>query len=243
MIPKIIHYCWFGQGKKPELALKCIESWKKYLADYELVEWNESNFNISQNQYVQQAYENKKYAFVTDYVRLYVMYHYGGIYMDTDVEVIGNLDEFLHHQAFSGFESKGIIPTGIMASEKEYSLFKEFMDYYEDKPFIKEDGSLDMKPNTVIMTDIISKYGFVPDGTYQIVKGFAIYPEDVFCPLEMGTGILKVTDRTKTIHYFSASWYSQNMKIKSKIAKYIRRIIGVRNAERIVNLFHIKTNT
>ena len=107
MIPKIIHYCWFGGGDKPELAVKCIESWKKYLSDYEIKEWNEENFDITQNQYVREAYENRKFAFVTDYVRLYAIYTEGGVYMDTDVEVIGSYDLFLHHHAFSGFETDG----------------------------------------------------------------------------------------------------------------------------------------
>ena len=106
MIPKIIHYCWFGGKPKPELAEKCIESWKKFCPDYEIVEWNEGNFNINSNLYVKQAYEAKKYAFVTDYVRLYALYTQGGIYMDTDVMVLKPLDEYLNHEAFSGFESK-----------------------------------------------------------------------------------------------------------------------------------------
>ena len=104
-IPKVIHYCWFGRGKLPKLAKKCIKSWKKYLPDYKIIEWNEDNFDINSNQYVREAYEAKKYAFVSDYVRLYALYNYGGIYMDTDVEVIKSLDEFLIHEAFSGFES------------------------------------------------------------------------------------------------------------------------------------------
>lgn len=243
MISKTIHYCWFGGNKKPKLSLKCIESWRRNCPGYEIIEWNEKNFDINKNRYVKDAYKNKKYAFVSDYVRLYALCHQGGIYMDTDVEVLGSLDEFLHHQAFSGFESKGIIPTGIMACEKGYGLFKEFMDHYEDRPFVKEDRTLDMTPNTVIMTNIIKKYGFVPDGSYQIINGFALYPEDVFCPLEMGTGILKLTERSKTIHYFSASWYSKNMKVKSKLSKLIRKTIGLNNTEKLIQLFHIKTNT
>ena len=118
MIPKIIHYCWFGRGEKPSQAQMCIESWKKILPEYQLKEWNEDNFDINQNRYVREAYENRKFAFVTDYVRLYALYNEGGVYMDTDVEVLGSYDSFLHHHAFSGFETDGNVPTGMMAAEK-----------------------------------------------------------------------------------------------------------------------------
>ena len=123
MIPKKIHYCWFGRGEKPELAKKCIKSWKIYCPNYEIIEWNEENFDINSNQYLKEAYENKKYAFVTDYVRLFVLYTQGGIYMDTDVEVIKPLDEYLHHEAVSGFENTTQIPTGLMACREGFPLF------------------------------------------------------------------------------------------------------------------------
>ena len=156
MIPKIIHYCWFGGNPLPKSAEKCIKSWKKYCPDYEIIEWNESNFDINSNQYVREAYENKKYAFVTDYVRLYAMYNYGGIYMDTDVEVLKPLDCFLDNHAFSGFESSGYIPTGLMASEKEFPLFRELLKYYGNRAFVNPDGSFDTTTNTLVMVIIIA---------------------------------------------------------------------------------------
>ncbi len=125
MIPKIIHYCWFGRGKLPELAFKCMDTWKKYLPDYQLRLWNEDTFDITSHPYVFEAYQSKKYAFVTDYVRLYALYHFGGIYMDTDVEVIRNLDELLDLPGFSGFESEKDVPTGIMACESHNSWAEE----------------------------------------------------------------------------------------------------------------------
>lgn len=136
MIPKVIHYCWFGRGKMPELANKCIESWKKYCPEYEIIEWNEDNFDVNCCPYVKEAYESRRFAFVTDYVRLYAMYTQGGIYMDTDVEVVRNLDEFLGHQGFSGFESETQIPTGIMAGEKGFPLFKDLLAYYDGRHFL-----------------------------------------------------------------------------------------------------------
>ena len=136
MIPKVIHYCWFGRGKMPELALKCIESWKKYCPDYEIKEWNEDNFDLDMYPYAREAYDNRKFAFVTDVVRLYALYHEGGVYMDTDVEVLKPLDKFLVHHAFSGFEDDWDVPTGIIASEKGGRWAKENLDYYKEKHFV-----------------------------------------------------------------------------------------------------------
>jgi len=226
MIPKKIHYCWFGRGEKPKLAIKCIDSWKKYCPDYEIIEWNEDNFDISCNSYVKEAYESRKFAFVTDYVRLFAMYNYGGIYMDTDVEVLKSLDEFLDNVAFSGFESSQLIPTGIMASEKGFSLYNEFLRYYTDKHFIQEDGTLDNTTNVIIMTDILKKYGLVCDGKFQIVEGWTLYPSDYFCPLNNATGELKKTKNTATIHWFAKSWVSPHSRRISKITKLFHRIFG-----------------
>lgn len=226
MIPKIIHYCWFGGNPLPKSAQKCINSWKKYCPDYEIKEWNESNFDINSNQYVKEAYENKKFAFVTDYVRLYAMYTYGGIYMDTDVEVVRNLDEFLDNEGFSGFESDSSIPTGIMASKKEFKLFDYLLSYYDKHSFINEDGSFNMTTNVSIISSMMKEHGFIPNGKYQIVEGFALYPKDYFCPLENETGKLTKTKNTATIHWFNKSWVSKSDRIRSKITKPFHRIFG-----------------
>lgn len=227
MIPKIIHYCWFGRGEKPELAKKCIASWKKYCPDYELREWNEDTFDITSNAFVKEAYDNKKYAFVSDYVRLYAIYNYGGIYMDTDVEVVRPLDEFLTHQAFSGFETPESIPTGIMACEKGFPLFGEYLEYYRDRHFVNADGSLDTTTNGKIMTTITEKYGLKKDGTFQVIDGYAIYPREYFCPLNDSTGVLEKTQNTATIHWFSKSWLPKRKQIISKITKPFHRVFGV----------------
>lgn len=226
MIPKIIHYCWFGGNPLPKSAQKCIESWKKHCPDYEIIEWNESNFDINSNQYVKQAYENRKFAFVTDYVRLYAMYTYGGVYMDTDVEVVKNLDVFLHHNGFSGFESDTSIPTGIMASQKGFKLFEYLLSYYDTHSFVNENGSFNMTTNVSIITSMMKEYGFVPNGKFQIIEGFALYPKDYFCPLENETGKLTKTENTATIHWFNKSWVSPRERLISKIAKPFHRIFG-----------------
>ena len=157
MIPKIIHYCWFGGNDKSELVERCISSWKKYCPDYKIIEWNENNYNVNKNKYTKYAYERQKWAFVSDYVRLYVIYKYGGIYMDTDVEVVKNLDKFLKYESFSGFESTKYIPTGIMGGEKNSRWIKYLLSYYDNKSFINEDGTLDNFGFTYVTGDGIER--------------------------------------------------------------------------------------
>lgn len=217
MIPKKIHYCWFGGNPLPELAKKCIESWRKYCPDYEIKEWNESNFDLNSCRYVREAFENRKWAFITDYVRLYAMVTEGGIYMDTDVEVIAPLDNFLDAQAFSGFENLESVTTGIMACEKDFPLFKELLAYYDDRPFVLADGSFDIQTNVVTITNICKEHGLVPNNTRQTVDGFEIYPKDYFCPKSYDTGKIELTKNTATIHHFSGSWMPKSMKISIRI--------------------------
>lgn len=209
MIPKIIHYCWFGRGAKPELAVKCIDSWKKFCPDYKIVEWNEDNFDVNCNSYVKEAYDAKKYAFVSDYVRLYAMYTCGGIYMDTDVEALKPLDEFLWHEALSGFENSSQIQTGLMACREGFPLFGELLEYYDTAKFINSDGALNMKTNVAIITEILLKRGFIPNGEYQVIEGFAIYPKNVFCPEHKRLEDKQYMKDAVTIHYFAGSWRSE----------------------------------
>lgn len=212
MIPKIIHYCWFGHGPMPELALKCIASWKKWCPDYQIMEWNEDNFDINSNRYVWEAYEAKKYAFVTDYVRLYAMYTVGGIYMDTDVMVLKSLDEYLGHEAFSGFETKTKISTGIMASVKGQRVVGELLKHYDDIPFINKDGTLNLTTNVETITNMMLQKGFVPNGQFQIIDNFAIYPQNVFCPDHKKLNDTVYMANAATVHYFAGSWKSESMR-------------------------------
>ena len=222
MIPKIIHYCWFGRNPLPPLAVKCIESWKKYLPDYEIKEWNEDNFDVNIIPYTKEAYQAKKYAFVTDVVRLYALYHEGGIYMDTDVEVLKSLDPFLKHHAFSGFEDEKNVPTGIMASEKGGRWVKENLAYYNSCHFIKEDGSLDLTTNVKIITDYMLLMGLKQDNTYQDFSNLiTLYPKDYFCPIDHVGYRLNLTKNTVCIHHFSGSWQNKRFKLKKKISKFI----------------------
>jgi hypothetical protein len=227
MIPKIIHYCWFGGNPLPADARRCIESWKKYLPDYKIKEWNENNFDINSNQYVREAYEKRKFAFVTDYVRLYALVNEGGVYMDTDVEVIKSYDPFLHHTAFSGFENNNYVPTGMMASEKGGKWVRELLDEYLDRKFIQEDGSLDTTTNTFTITKNMVSHGLIQNNTFQDFPGLAtFYPSDYFCPKDHTDGIIKLTANTVCIHHFAGSWLPDNIKRRHKYKVLLTKILG-----------------
>ena len=209
-IPKIIHYCWFGGKPKPKLAEKCIKSWKKYCPDYEILEWNEGNFDVSAAPlYVRQAYEAGRWAFVTDYVRLKALTEMGGIYMDTDVEVVKPLEPFLKHEAFVGFEHVERVQTGLMACKKKFPLFLDFLRYYDNASFLNPDGSANVTTNVEVLTNLCLQRGLVLNDKFQIVDGLAIYPREVFCPVDYDTMKLRKTRKTVTIHWFSGSWHTE----------------------------------
>ncbi len=226
-IPKVIHYCWFGRGKKGDLAEKCIKSWKEKCPDYKIIEWNEDNFDVNINAYVLEAYECKKYAFVSDFVRLYVLYNYGGIYMDTDVEVIKPLDELLFVDGFSGFETTRYIPTGIMAAKGHNMWIKEQLDSYENDSFLDKDGKQILITNVERITDISKKkHGLIPNGSKQVLKyGIVIYPRAFFCPKSVVTGKINLSKNTYTIHHFASSWFPDGIKERNdELERYIDEI-------------------
>lgn len=235
MIPKTIHYCWFGGKPLPALAKKCLKSWKKYCPGYEIKQWNETNFDINICRYVKEAYTAKKYAFVTDFVRLWVLVNFGGIYMDTDVEVLKSLDSILNYQAVSGFEQLDKIPTALMACEKDFPLFKEFLKDYDNLPFILPDGKQDLTTNVTRITDICKKYGLVLNNTEQTIKGFKLFPMEYFCPIhnESSGGI---TENTYTIHHFMGSWNQVNFKWKTYL--FLVRFLGAKNTAFIRKQWH-----
>lgn len=206
MIPKIIHYCWFGRGELPKLAQDCIASWRKYLPDYEIRCCSEDNFDLDCCPYVREAYDARKYAFVSDYARLKVLHDFGGIYMDTDVEVVRNLDEFLVHPAFSGYESERQMPTGIIGSEKEGAWVSAMLALYRNRHFMV-DGKPDLTTNVTLFTQQMQRNGLRLHSSRQSYRGiFELYPKDWFCAKDCRTGELHVSPNTHTIHHFSGSW-------------------------------------
>lgn len=211
MIPKTIHYCWFGRNPLPEMARLCIASWEKYCPGYEIIRWDEDNFDLSAcPEYVRQAYEAKKWSFVTDYVRLKVVYDHGGIYMDTDVELTKPLDKFLPHRAYFGFEDGTFIATGLgFGAEMGLPLLKEMMADYEIISFIQPDGSFDHIPCPKRNTQCLLKYGLKQNNSRQVLEGdILILPSDYFCPKSYETGLLTKTRNTHSIHHYDASWFS-----------------------------------
>jgi hypothetical protein len=226
-IPKIIHYCWFGKGEKPKLVKRCIESWRKNLNDYEIIEWNESNFNINCSDYVRQAYEARKFAFVSDYVRVYALYNYGGIYLDTDVEVLKSLDEFLIHDSFWGFEEKNFIATSTIGAAMGNELIKSFLDSYKGKKFILSDGSYNELTNVAIVTDILKNMGLLLNGQYQTINGQDIfYPRTYFSPYDYINCRYFITENSYTIHHFYKSWMPLKIRIKTYMKKVLAKTIG-----------------
>lgn len=225
MIPKIIHYCWFGGKPLPQLTEKCISSWKKYCPDYEIKRWDESNFDINMFSYTKEAYQAKKYAFVSDAVRLFAISKFGGIYMDTDVEVIKSLDRFLIHPAFSGFESETKVPTGIMASEKDGVWATRELAHYTNRHFLKNDGTWDLTTNVEIISGNLLETGFQFNNTYQEHQGIIVmYPKEYFCPKDLSTGKTIITANTYTIHHFDGSWLPPRIKIQKKLFSALNKI-------------------
>ena len=211
-IPKIIHYCWFGGKPLPNLAQKCINSWKQFCPDYEIKEWNEQNYDVRKIPYTTQAYDAKKYAFVSDYARFDILYQYGGIYFDTDVELIKPLDEIINQGAFLGLEAPGSINAGLgLASLASNPIFLEILDSYKSDNFINIDGAYNLKTVVTRVSDIFKKHGFSDKTEIQNVAGFIIYPMEYFCPKDCLTGKINLTEHTYAIHHFNASWVDKGI--------------------------------
>lgn len=228
MIPKKIHYCWFGRGKKPELIERCMATWKSILPEYEIKEWNEDNFDLNAVQYVREAYKERKWAFISDYVRLYALYHEGGIYMDTDVEVLRPIDRFLTLAAFSGYQDKDQCLTGIMGSEKGGAWVKDLMDDYVGRSFYRENGEINETTNVEYTTYLMrTKKGMKIDGVEESLDGYVtFFPVDYFCPKLCTEGIVNLTENSYTIHHFAGSWLGRKRLFNRKICRIFGNKFG-----------------
>lgn len=237
MIPKTIHYCWFGRGELTPLAKKCIASWQQFFPDYEIKEWNEDNFDVNCIPYTADAYKARKYAFVSDYARFWVLYHFGGVYFDTDVEVIKPMDDVLEKGAFMGFELLGAKPAvapGLgLAAEPGMSLYKAILDQFEQMSFLTENGSLNPYTMIPMVTDLLKERGLVCNGTIEQVADANIYPPDWFNPFDDATGRLRKTKNTRTIHWYAKSWAPSEPIWKTRAKRLLRRLLGT---ERLTKL-------
>ena len=222
-IPKKIHYCWFGGGEKSDLMKKCIKSWKDKMPTYEIIEWNESNF-VSDNQYFRQALEMKKYAFASDYARLKIVYEEGGVYLDTDVEIIKDLTPILANGGFMALETSNNVATGLgFAAEKGNEIVGKILDSYKDIPFITKQG-IDNMPCPQRNTLSLKECGFCPKQVIQKIENITIYPSEYFCPMDYDTGKITLTNNTYAIHHYSYSWADEESK---EILEIKRKIFGV----------------
>lgn len=247
MIPKVIHYCWFGRNTLPELAQKCIMSWKKYCPDYEIKEWNEDNYDLNCCEYIMEAYKAHKWAFVSDYVRFDVLYRYGGIYFDTDVELIKPIDDIIDKGPFMGCEpicnkkkyrkiirsrkhlDLGLVAPGLgMAADSGMNIYKEILDYYNQMHFMDAGGKINGITVVEHITNILEKYGFKLENKIQNIAGIYIYPCDYFCPIDYNTGKLYITNNTHSIHHYVASWKSETSKKVHRVSQFLfdKGIIG-----------------
>ncbi len=228
MIPKVIHFCWFGGGPLTELSERCIASWRKYCPDYEIRRWDETNVDLSSVDYMREAYEEKAWAFVSDVARLQIVYEQGGIYLDTDVELVRPLDDFLQYCAFAGIQTDKTIALGLgFGAEAGHPLIGELLSAYRDRHFRRADGTLDRTAAPAVQHPVFEKNGFNGQDAKQTILGAEIYPTEYFCPMSFITAIVTLTDNTYSIHHFAASWCTENERERIRIRQKVYRKWGV----------------
>ncbi len=233
MIPRVIHYCWFGRNPLPKLAQKCIASWRKFLPEYEIKEWNEDNFDVNMIAYTRDAYEAKKFAFVSDYARFWILYHYGGVYFDTDVEVIKSMDDIIERGPFMGIEcaicdgKKLAVAPGLgLADNAGDPIFKVFLDHFCELSFYLPNGEFNKYTMIPMISDVLRDRGLRVTKEIQVVGGIYIYPPEFFNPFDDTTGRLRKTHNTRTIHWYMKSWMPSEKMWVVSIKRITRRVIG-----------------
>ncbi|MBQ8431575.1 MAG: glycosyl transferase [Clostridia bacterium] len=236
---KKIHYCWFGGNPLSDIIKKCIASWKKECPDYEIIEWNESNFDIHCCKYVEEAYNNKKWAFVSDYARFQILYENGGIYVDTDVELIRSISDLPH--TFVGFESDKLVASGLIRGADIGDLIcQKMMESYQADRFVLDDGTFNTRTVCARETELLREYGLKLNGTLQTVAGTTVFPTEYFCPKDFFTGALNITDNTYSIHHYDSSWYDEEDKYTFRLRKKIQKFLPTRLSGMIARIIAIK---
>ena len=230
MIPRKIHYCWFGENPIPEKDIRNIESWKRFCPDYEIIKWDESNYNINKIKFIKEAYDCKKYAFVSDYARLDIIYNNGGIYLDTDVEIIKSIDFLLNNSAFCGREKNGKIGLGlIFGSEPKLPIIKELMDYYNDKSFFDDSGNINLTPIGAYTHAVLEPKGLSKLNILQVIEELKIYPSTFFDPYDFYTGKPESKRALKNaycIHHYNATWLEKDRHDYLESCRYIANRYG-----------------
>jgi len=236
MMPHVIHYCWFGGAPLPPKAERCLASWSRHFPDWEIRRWDESNYDVRTIPYTAQAYTMRKYAFVSDYARFDIIYRYGGVYFDTDVEVIRPFDDILCRGAFMGMEGKLVNPGLGIGAESGHPLYAEILQYYESLAFTDTHGR--RLPGTVVghTTDVLRRHGYRYDSIEQNIEGIIIYPNDYFNPFDDITGRLSITSHTHSIHHYAKSWCDDAGPWRTRIARAAHRIIGLKASAEVKKL-------
>jgi hypothetical protein len=250
MIPKIIHYCWLSNDPFPKVIADCISSWKMHLPDYKFVLWDTNKFNLEDNIWVKQAFETKKYAFAADYIRLYAVYNYGGIYMDTDVEVKKSFNDLLHLPYIIGTEGDGIIEAGVFGAEKNADWLHDCLSYYDGKTFINNDGSFNtVTLPKIMMQQVQRKREIVVLPKSEVIAAHQLetsknklflFPKEYFCAKNLGTGVLENTSETYSIHHFAMSWIPLKHKFLADFKRKLMRIFGVNTINSFIGFFNLK---
>ena len=241
-IPKKIHYIWIGGKEKPESVSKHIESWKKYCPDYQIIEWNESNFDVNENRYISEAYKAKKFAFVTDYMRLAILKREGGVYVDTDLEIVKNIDEYLEYDCFSGFENGVMIPTAMFGAKKDCKYVDYLLSYYDDRSFYLKNGEMDLTTNVITITVMTKyKYGIKLNNQTQILEcdgeRIAYFPFEYFCAKDFVSGKINVTKDTCSIHHYRGSWLEDKNKKENRFVEKIYKFLGEKAFRKVMKSF------
>lgn len=233
MIPKKIHYCWFGGTPLPELTIKCLDSWKKFCPDYEIIQWNERNFDVDSYAYTREAYAAKKWAFVSDVARLHALTEQGGVYLDTDMELLATLDSLLDFEGVIGFETNERVGAGLIGCVSGFPLIQSWLDSYERDHFINIDGTCDLTTCVERVTNLLTVQGLELNNHYQHINGCAIFPKDVFYPKDMETGKTTLTEHSMAIHHYDGSWLSEEDKLAGKFRQKLKKVFPQKVAGRV----------